>query len=142
MKVRRSARSHIQIVFTLFYGYKIKQVFPQVKFCKISIFFILQPTSCTSTERLFFIVNYKKDKKNDSSPSKIRPLRAVVVQPVQFNSSTSHQKNSETVTIHVKLYWKCRTVKVPYKVLWFILSKYIKKVNPVIHSHTINKTLY
>lgn len=72
--------------------------------------------------------------------------RAVVVQPMQSNSVTRPvaQKKKKKVkklryTVHVYLNWKCRTVKVPYKVLWFfffLANMYIKKVHSIIPSNT------
>lgn len=82
----------------------------------------------------------RERKKNNFSPSNIQPLRAVVAQPVQFNSITRPFANRKTVK---QSHYTCSTVlevqnckSTIQSALVFFLSKYIfKKVNPVIHTH-------
>lgn len=66
--------------------------------------------------------------------------RAVVVQPV-FNHKAHLPIERQWNSHCIQLYWKCRTVKVQYKVLWFFLANtYIKtkqnKKSPQSFSHT------
>lgn len=100
-----SACSHINTWSTLFHG-NTKKVSHQAKFSKFSIYSSLNlaANAMHFNKTHFCAVNYKKN----FCPSNIRPWRAVVVQPVQFNSTTRRfanrkKQNSETVTIHVQL---------------------------------------
>lgn len=101
--------------------YKIS---PQTKFSKLSLSSYLNPAA-----------NDTSITKTNFNPSNMWPLRAVVVQPTRFHSTTRlfAKKNSHHTCSTVLEVQNC---KVPYKVLWFFLSKHIKKVNPVIQSHT------
>lgn len=49
----------------------------------------------------FFVKSIIKRTKNYFSPSNIQPFRAVVVQPMQFNSITSSFADRKTVTLYM-----------------------------------------
>lgn len=141
LKIRRrkniSAHSHIKTWFT-FHGNNM--FLHRLSFVNYlyNLLKMLQPMSGMSTKLFCVCSHLYKELQSLQHPtfkSCSGPARAIQL----HHQAICQQKNSETVTIHVQLYWKCRTVKVPYKVLWFFLSKYIKNVHPVIQSHTHKK---
>lgn len=133
-KPKKKSCSHVKTWFLCSMAIK-KKLSPQTPcFCNNSRYsYYVNPAANVMqfNKHIFFVV-YKN----------IQPLKSCSgpAHAVKLCHQASGPKEKKKVkklryTVHVYLNWKCRTVKVPYKVLWFFfLSKYVHQKSPFNHS--------